>query len=300
MVKNRGGLGKGLGALVKQDIQKEKKATLKVNIDSIDPNPNQPRKCFHEDALYTLMESIKIHGLIQPIILRKMGDRYEIVAGERRWRACKQLDFKEVDAIIKDYSTAETTEIALVENLQRQDLDPIEEAYAYKHLQDTFKLTQEEISGKIGRSRSHIANMMRLLRLAEKVKNELSAGEITIGQARPLLALETEALQEEALQYILEEELNARQVEILVKKLQAPEKTMKKEKPVESAEIRAWADKLKVSLGSNVKIKLSAKDGHSGKIEIPFTSETEFLRLMELFDEDMKSKKVSSTKKFVV
>jgi len=293
--KTQRGLGKGLGALLQhtdkitEEKIEDKGTPVEIEVASIVANPYQPRTTFSEDALSTLMDSIKQYGLIQPIIVRKVDDGYQLVAGERRWRASKALGLKKIPAIIKDYSTEEVSEIALVENLQRQDLDPVEEAYAYKKLMNTFKLTQEAIAAKLGRSRSHIANMVRLLQLPEFLQNELSAGELTIGQVRPLLALKTEALQLEALERIKDLDLNSRQVEELVKKLDRPTDANKKRKREDSAEIRALAERLKVSLGTPVKIKLKAGKKVQGKIEIAFTSEKELNRLLAYMDEDVTS-----------
>lgn len=276
-------LGKGLGALVSN--AKTEQGVTEVDIERIDPNPYQPRTTFAEDALATLVESIRRYGLVQPIVVRKMNDRYQLVAGERRWRACQELGMHTIPALIKDYSTEETTEIALVENLQRQDLDPIEEAYAYSKLIETFKLTQEEIAVKLGRSRSHVANMLRLLKLPAFLKDALSVGDLTIGQARPLLALENEEKQQEALAIIQEKDLNSRQIEMLVKQLGKSSNNEKREKISESAEMRQFADRLKISLGAPVAIKMMGRKKNKGIIEISFASEEEFTRLMTYIEE---------------
>lgn len=286
--KKTGGLGKGLGALMNvADENATRARESEIDIEAISPNPYQPRKAFAEDALATLVESIRQYGLVQPVIVRRVDDTYQLVAGERRWRACKELGMKKIPAIVKDYSTEEITEIALVENLQRQDLDPIEEAYAYKRLMSTFKLTQEAIAAKLGRSRSHVANMLRLLQLPAFLRNELSAGEISIGQARPLLALKKEGLQLEALQRIKELELNARQVEELVKKMLRPPGTGRSATGrQDSAELRALTEKLKLSLGTPVVIKLRSGKKVQGKIEIAFASETELERIIRFIEEE--------------
>ena len=250
------------------------------------PNPEQPRKNFAEDALETLVESIKAHGIVQPIVVRKMGDEYQIVAGERRYRAASILKLESVPVVIKDYSTEEVTEIALVENLQRQDLDPIEEAFAYQKLADTFKQTQDVIATRVGRSRSHVANMMRLLKLPEAIRNDLSVGELTIGQARPLLAISDESIQLELAEKIKEEDLNARQVEALITSYASTKKNKPKKKATQSnAEVRALIDRLKTSLGSPVNIKLKSGKKVQGKIEITFSSEDELNRLISYMDE---------------
>lgn len=280
------GLGKGLGALLQTSEQTfeeiNQQQTHELPLKDIEPNPDQPRKNFTEDALETLMESIKNFGIVQPIVVRKKGKKYQIVAGERRYRAASALGLDQVPVIIKDYSTEEVTEIALVENLQRQDLDPIEEAFAYQRLLDTFKQTQDLIATRVGRSRSHVANMMRLLKLPEAIQNDLSVGELTIGQARPLLSLSNEKTQLEVAEKIKEEDLNARQVEALVNSLASTKKskTNKKLTKKDSAELRALTERLKLSLGSPVNIKLKAGKKVQGKIEISFASEEELNRLL--------------------
>lgn len=280
------GLGKGLGALLQTSEQTfeeiNQQQTHELPLKDIEPNPDQPRKNFTEDALETLMESIKNFGIVQPIVVRKKGKKYQIVAGERRYRAASTLGLDQVPVIIKDYSTEEVTEIALVENLQRQDLDPIEEAFAYQRLMDTFKQTQDLIATRVGRSRSHVANMMRLLKLPEAIQNDLSVGELTIGQARPLLSLSNEKTQLEVAEKIKEEDLNARQVEALVNSLASTKKSKTNKKPTkkDSAELRALTERLKLSLGSPVNIKLKAGKKVQGKIEISFASEEELNRLL--------------------
>ena len=280
------GLGKGLGALLQtyaqtfEEINQQQPHELPLK--DIEPTPDQPRKNFTEDALETLMESIKNFGIVQPIVVRKKGKKYQIVAGERRYRAASALGLDQVPVIIKDYSTEEVTEIALVENLQRQDLDPIEEAFAYQRLLDTFKQTQDLIATRVGRSRSHVANMMRLLKLPEAIQNDLSVGELTIGQARPLLSLSNEKTQLEVAEKIKEGDLNARQVEALVNSLASTKKSKTNKKPTkkDSAELRALTERLKLSLGSPVNIKLKAGKKVQGKIEISFASEEELNRLL--------------------
>mgnify|MGYP000659456003 CR=1 FL=1 len=186
-----------------------KTGIVELPLTEIEPNPNQPRRNFLEDEMATLVESIRQYGVIQPIVVCKMDDKYQIVAGERRWRAAQLAELTTIPVVIKDYSMEQITEIALVENLQRQDLDPVEEAYAYKRLMDTFKKTQEAIATRLGRSRSHVANMVRLLQLPDFILTELSLGDISIGQARPLLSLKNKELQKEALKLIKEKELTA-------------------------------------------------------------------------------------------
>lgn len=254
-------------------------------IEDVIPNKDQPRKNFDEQSLATLAESIKNLGIFQPIVVRKQKDKYQIVAGERRYRAALMVGLETVPVVVKNYNTEEMTEVALVENLQREGLDPIEEALAYQGLMNTYKQTQEMISARLGRSRSYIANMMRLLKLAASVQKDLIEGDLTVGQARPLLALRSAAQQVEAADCIKEGELSARQAEQLVKAMMS-KKTKSKEaaEPHNTAEVRALVDRLKLSLGSPVSIKFRAGKKVQGKIEIAFSSETELERLIAYMD----------------
>ena len=215
--KKKGGLGRGVLSLLPQDTPEKESAVntddeaagkqngiVELPVTDIEPNPNQPRRHFLEDEMATLVESIRQYGIIQPIVVCKMNDKYQIVAGERRWRAAQIAELTTIPVVIKDYSMEQITEIALVENLQRQELEPVEEAYAYKRLMDTFKKTQEAIATRLGRSRSHVANMVRLLQLPDFILTELSVGDISIGLARPLLSLKNKELQKEALKLIKE------------------------------------------------------------------------------------------------
>lgn len=254
-------------------------------IEDVIPNEDQPRKNFDEQSLATLAESIKNLGIFQPIVVRKQKDKYQIVAGERRYRAALMVGLETVPVVVKNYNTEEMTEVALVENLQREGLDPIEEALAYQGLMNTYKQTQEMISARLGRSRSYIANMMRLLKLAASVQKDLIEGDLTVGQARPLLALRSAAQQVEAAERIKEGELSARQAEQLVKAMMS-KKTKSKDttEPHDTAEVRALVDRLKLSLGSPVSIKFRAGKKVHGKIEIAFSSETELERLIAYMD----------------
>lgn len=297
--KKKGGLGRGVLSLLPQDEPKTESAAtadideagktgiIELPLIEIEPNPNQPRRHFLEDEMATLVESIRQYGVIQPIVVCKMDDKYQIVAGERRWRAAQLAELTTIPVVIKDYSMEQITEIALVENLQRQDLDPVEEAYAYKRLMDTFKKTQEAIATRLGRSRSHVANMVRLLQLPDFILTELSLGDISIGQARPLLSLKNKELQKEALKLIKEKELTARQVETLVKQMLDGTygKQAKARKNIQqTAELRAIMDRLKVSLGMPVDIKVKAGNKVQGKMEIAFRSEEELNYLIDYIE----------------
>lgn len=297
--KKKGGLGRGVLSLLPQDEPKTESAAtadideagktgiIELPLIEIEPNLNQPRRHFLEDEMATLVESIRQYGVIQPIVVCKMDDKYQIVAGERRWRAAQLAELTTIPVVIKDYSMEQITEIALVENLQRQDLDPVEEAYAYKRLMDTFKKTQEAIATRLGRSRSHVANMVRLLQLPDFILTELSLGDISIGQARPLLSLKNKELQKEALKLIKEKELTARQVETLVKQMLDGTygKQAKARKNIQqTAELRAIMDRLKVSLGMPVDIKVKAGNKVQGKMEIAFRSEEELNYLIDYIE----------------
>lgn len=281
------GLGKGLGSLMKAETVTSVLPDREVHelpISDIVVNGDQPRKHFDDQSLATLAESIKNLGIFQPIVVRKFKDTYQIVAGERRYRAALLVGLETVPVVVKNYNTEEMTEVALVENLQREGLDPIEEALAYQGLMDTYKQTQEMISARLGRSRSYIANMMRLLKLAPSVQKDLIEGDLTVGQARPLLSLRSHNQQTEAAERIKEGELSARQAEQLVKSMTAKKSKKDVANPHDTAEVRALMDRLKMSLGSPVAIKFRAGKDVKGKIEIPFNSESELERLIAYMD----------------
>lgn len=276
------GLGRGLDALFHNAASEEVRT---VPIGKITPNRFQPRKHFDEDALAELSESVRQYGVLQPIVVRRTMTGYELVAGERRWRASQQAGLKEIPAVVRDYTDGEMTEIALIENLQRENLNPIEEAEAYKRLMEEFGLTQEEVARKIGRSRSLIANTLRLLNLPVGVQQHVSMGLLTTGQIRPILALPTEALQEEAAQTILEQELSARDAEEWVRRLMAGQKERKPRQQSEIVPDVYWQDaedRLQNRLGTKVRIKPGKL---KSKIEIEFYSQEDLERLLELMQE---------------
>ena len=280
--KTKGGLGKGLGSFgLSGSFKDGHKSGYEIDITKIKPNPNQPRKRFSEEDMETLVASIQAHGLIAPIAVRKVDDYYEIVAGERRWRACQQVGLTKIPVVVRDYTTEEVSEIALVENLQRQNLNPIEEAFGYQYLMDTFKKTQEEIATIVGRSRSYVANIVRLLQLPEFLQEELEIGTLTVGQARPLLALAEEHLQLQALERIKEKGLNARQI---VKELQSGKKRLTSTQPKATAELRKLMQRLKHSLGAPVDIRLKNTKKVQGTIEVSFKSEEELMRLISYIE----------------
>jgi len=255
-----------------------------LSISEIVVNGDQPRKHFDEQSLASLAESVKNLGIFQPIVVRKQNNKYQIVAGERRYRAALMAGLETVPVVVKNYNTEEMTEVALVENLQREGLDPIEEALAYQGLMNTYKQTQEMIAVRLGKSRSYIANMMRLLKLSASVQKDLIEGDLTVGQARPLLALRSGAQQTEAAEKIKEGELSARQAEQLVKSMMGKQSKTVKENPHDTAEVRALIDKLKLTLGSPVSIKFRNGKQVQGKIEIAFSSEDELTRLISFME----------------
>ncbi|RCW41456.1 ParB family chromosome partitioning protein [Halanaerobium sp. MA284_MarDTE_T2] len=250
-------LGKGLSALINDQDNIDSSSIENIFIENIEPNPYQPRKHFDEKSMLELSESIKEKGVIQPVTVRKIkAEKYQLVAGERRWRAAKKAGLDKIPAVVKNFSDQEVLEIALIENIQREDLNPIEEAEAYKQMLDEFNFTQEEVAGKVGKSRSNIANMVRLLNLADKVKNHLSRGTISVGHARALLGLDDESAQVAACENIIIQDLTVRETENYVDKLKNPsitKKSRRKEKlPQEWQEA---ARVLSEKLGSTVKIK---------------------------------------------
>lgn len=274
------GLGKGWDALYREE--ENDAGVREVKITEIMPNKNQPRKAFDAEKLEALAESLKEHGLIQPIIVRKSDDGYIIVAGERRWRAARLAGLKKLPVIVKEYDDMAVKEVALIENLQREDLNPIEEALGYRSLMDEYNLTQEEISARLGKSRSAVANSVRLLALDEFTKNKLVSGEITEGHARCALSVPEGVVREFFINRITEGGLNVRQAELLAKELSKP--TAKKEKKPDTAyrlELEKISKGLEQYLGT--KVKLSG-NGKKGKIEIEYYGNRDLERLLELIN----------------
>ena len=307
MAARRGGLGKGLDSLispghsakaeakekpakpevkvVEKDVEKvvEKPVEMKLKISEIEPNREQPRKSFDEDGLIELSESIKQFGVLQPILVQKKDDYYEIIAGERRWRAAKLAGIKEVPVIIKDFTEQEVVEISLIENIQRESLNPIEEAHAYKRLMEEFHLRQDEIAERVSKSRTAVTNSMRLLKLDDRVQQMVVDEMLTTGHVRTLLALENKELQYNTAMKIFDEKLSVRETERLVKEILNPK--VKKEKKVnleEEAIYEGLEEKIKSIIGTKVSIHRGAK--HKGKIEIEYYSQEELERIMDLFE----------------
>ncbi len=281
------GLGKGLSALITDDLEeeiiKQKNGIIQVGIHKVEPNREQPRKRFDEDALIELSDSIKQHGIIQPLIVADRDSYYEIIAGERRWRAAKIAGLREVPIIIKTYSKEKNLEISLIENLQREDLNPIEEAIAYQKLIEDFSLKQDEVAEKVSKSRSAIANTMRLLKLDQRVQQMIIDEMLTSGHARTLLALEDKEKQYDIACQIFDEKLNVRETEKLIKKLlnSNDSKETNKENEFEPIYIQL-EDRIKEILGTKVKIKSKGKK--KGKIEIDYYSNEELDRIIELLE----------------
>lgn len=273
---NKRGLGKGLSALIPMD-DKEQENVQDIKVSEIRANKNQPRKKFDEGKIGELADSIKEHGILQPIIVRKKAGGYELVAGERRWRAAQKAGIEKIPAIIKDLSDSDVMEIALIENLQREDLNPLEEAEAYKKLIDEFGMTQEELSKRVGKSRSQIANTVRLLNLDEEIKKLISDEKLTAGHARALLAIEDKKERLKLAKKICDENMTVRQTEETIKIKTQEKRKNKKDKEINPAFIEI-SEKLQKTLGTRVKIKGSEK---RGKIEIEFYSEDELERILE-------------------
>ena len=285
------GLGKGLDSLIPNTIGESKGKADKgtgtenknpetmVKLTAVEPNRDQPRKNFDEDALLELAESIKQFGLLQPILVQERDGYYEIIAGERRWRAAKIAGLKEVPVIIKNLPDQEIVEISLIENIQREDLNPIEEAQAYKRLLNEFHLKQDEVAERVSKSRTAVTNSMRLLKLCDEVQQMVVNEMITTGHARALLSIEDPEEQYMIAQKVFDEKMSVREVEKLVKNLHKPEKPKKAENKSLEVIYQNIEEKLKESLGT--KVSISSKDNGAGKIQIEFYDHDDLDRLME-------------------
>ena len=288
------GLGKGLDSLITDKVGMNKQPETKtatpkknektiegilVNINKIEPNREQPRKNFDEDALLELSESIKQFGMLQPLLVKEKDGYYEIIAGERRWRAAKMANLKEVPVIIKKLSDQEMVEISLIENIQREDLNPIEEAQAYKRLLTEFHLKQDEVAERVSKSRTAVTNSMRLLKLCDEVQKMVVDDMISTGHARALISIEDPEEQYLIAQKIFDEKLSVREVEKLVKDLHKPPKPPKEENKTLQAIYQEISERLKQSLST--KVSVSAKQNGAGKIEIEFYNHEDLERLLE-------------------
>lgn len=286
------GLGKGLDSLIPntvgeakvkkeaQNVAEPKAPETFVKITNVEPNREQPRKNFDEDALQELADSIKQFGLLQPIMVQDRKDHYEIIAGERRWRAAKLAGLKEVPVIIRNYTEREIVEISLIENIQREDLNPIEEAQAYKRLLTEFNLKQDEVAERVSKSRAAVTNSIRLLKLCDEVQKMVIDEMITTGHARALLAVENPEEQYTLAQKIFDEKLSVRDVEKLVKNLHKPVKPKKVDDETMKIIYQDIAEKLKQRLGT--KVAVSPKGEGAGKIEIEFYNHDDLDRLLDM------------------
>lgn len=295
MAVRKPGLGKGLDSLIpdhhsdRPSINNEtgqtenKDGVVLVRLSKVEPNREQPRKQFDEDSLLELAESIKQYGVLQPLLVLDKQEYYEIIAGERRWRAAKIAGIKEIPVIVKEYSEQEIVEISLIENIQREDLNPIEEAMAFKRLLEEFQLKQDEVAERVSKSRTAVTNSLRLLKLDEKVQEMLVAEMLTTGHARALLAITDPKEQVELATRIFDEKLSVRETEKLIKNILDPvKKNEVKEDPAENAIYERLEDKMKGIVGT--KVTINRKKNNKGKIEIEYYSQDELERIIEIFE----------------
>lgn len=267
----KSGLGKGLDALFEDNIN-ESQGTQTIRMSEIEPNKSQPRRHFDENAITTLADSIRQHGLIQPILVRSTGTGYQIVAGERRWRAFRMLGMSEIPAVVKEFSDSETAQIALIENIQREDLNPIEEAAAYKELMENYNMTQEELSKAVGKSRSAIANAVRLLNMPEKVQELLRKGELSAGQAKAIAAAESEEQMVDLAERAANGQITVRAIEKLLAQKDGEEKEEPEKADTEKKQAMNYLTEMEISLHETLsrKVKINSKDGKKGTITIDF------------------------------
>lgn len=271
-------LGKGLGALLPDIDVQESDAVNEVPLEELRPNPYQPRKHFDPEALQELVSSIKEHGIVQPIVVRKSIRGYEIVAGERRFRAAKEAGLNKVPVVVREFSDDRMMEIALIENLQREDLNPLEVAMAYQKLMTHFSLTQEELAARVGKSRPHVTNFLRLLQLPPEIQEDVSRGTLTMGHARALLGLKDRDLQKKLAEKVKKEGASVRQLEEWVQHVQQVKPKKKKEKTEFHSPYKRYEELLRESLNTPVRIRQGKR---KGKIEIEYYSERELERLIE-------------------
>lgn len=296
MAVKKSGLGKGLDSLIKDNSSAKKTAAANTSsenkaeemksgeqmmkINMVEPNRDQPRKKFEEDALLELADSIKQFGVLQPLLVRKRKDYYEIIAGERRWRAAKMAGVKEVPVIIKDYTEQEIVEIGLIENIQRENLNPIEEAIAFKKLLEEFNLKQDEVAERVSKSRTAVTNSMRLLKLDERVQEMIVDDMISTGHARALLAIDDKEQQYDLANKIFDEKLSVRETEKLVKEIKNPKKPKMKKKVENEFVYTDLENRMKEVMGT--KVNISSKGNGKGKIEIEYYSDDELERMFEM------------------
>jgi len=280
----RKALGRGLGALLSAEgAAPAPEVTTEVQIDLIDPSSLQPRTVFDEAKLEELTKSIQANGVVQPVLLRRKGPRFELIAGERRWRAAIRAGLSQIPAVLRSVPDEKVLEIALIENIQREDLNPIEEARAYKKLIETLGLTQENVAERVGRDRSYVTNYLRLLRLPDDIQELIQSGKLSTGHARTLLGLEQVDAQRRIARKILDQELSVRATEQMVRAVGQPKTAETKQVNARSTDpnVKAAENKLRRHLGTQVRI-LEAHGGTSGKIEIDFYNRTDLERLYEI------------------
>ncbi|PYR91596.1 MAG: chromosome partitioning protein ParB [Acidobacteria bacterium] len=281
MAEKRPALGRGLSALIPDTpAPPSSERALDVDSDLLRPNKFQPRTHMDDERIDELSRSIRANGMIQPIIVRKVDSGYEIIAGERRWRAAQRAGLLKVPVVVRDVPEDRLLAIALIENIQREDLNPIEEAHAYRRLADEFHLTQEQIADAVGRDRSSVANFLRLLRLPQEVRSNLASGALSMGHARALLALSDEVAQLQLARDIVAGNLSVRETETLIRKTQSPPAA--KPEPQKDVHTRAAEDKLRLALGTRVRI---IRRGKGGKVEVDFANEDELQRIYEYLTE---------------
>lgn len=286
----RRGLGKGIDTIIPDGgvtLDKVSKTKIKteetIDINKIEPNKNQPRKSFNEDSLIELSESIKQHGIVQPLVVTKKDDYYEIIAGERRWRAAKLAGLKKVPVVVKNYSPQEIMEIALIENIQREDLNPVEEAMAYQNLIEEYNLKQDEVAERVSKSRTTITNSIRLLKLDPRVQNMLVEENISSGHARALLAIKDNEEQYNMAMKIFDEKLSVRETEKLIKSLGKEKKPGKKKEELKNEFVyRDLEEKLKMITGT--KVTINRKNEKAGKIEIEYYTPEDLEKIVEIFN----------------
>jgi ParB family chromosome partitioning protein len=279
MADRRQALGRGLSALI-PDTPPPREGPIELGIDLLTPNRDQPRRHVQNSGLEDLAQSIRSNGLIQPIVVRRRGLAYEIVAGERRWRAAQLAGLERVPVVVRDVPDAKLLELALIENIQRADLNPIEEASAYKRLTSEVGLTQDQVASAVGKDRSSVANFLRLLKLPEEVRADVASGTLSMGHARALLSLDGSAAQRTAAREIVARALSVREAEALVKRLAAP--SAPKVPPAPDVHTRAAEDRMTLALGTRVRI---VRKGKAGRIEIEFKNEDELQRIYEKLTE---------------
>jgi len=280
----RPALGKGIGALLTSASQDGRHKYFVCPVEELKPHHQQPRKTFNDAKMAELVASIREKGVIQPLVVRHTDDHYQIIAGERRWRAAQKAGLKEVPVVIQDVSEDWALEMALIENIQREDLNPIEEAEAYRHLMSNFDLSQEEVARRVGRERPTVANALRLLRLPREIQQDVIDGQLSMGHARALLSLDGAARIKEARDQVVRKQFSVRQTEALVKKLKGSTGQPAARKTRIDPELADLAARLQRCLGTKVNILPQTRGGKGGKIEISYYSAEEFERLLELFE----------------